>query len=147
MNKRSFATLGVVALLAAASAFGQQKVRYDIPFEFHFLDKVIPAGQYDVVVGSSTMRNALSLECYASGTHVFAVTHGIGGGANLASEGHMVFNKYGETYFLSEVWTPGYSEGGALAKTKTERETARTTPASARITVPAQTGHVIIARR
>jgi hypothetical protein len=37
MRNRSFATLGVLALLAAASAFGQSRLRYDIPFEFHFL--------------------------------------------------------------------------------------------------------------
>ena len=68
------------------------------------------------------------------------LTHPIGGGNNAPNEGRLVFNKYGETYFLSQVWTPGYSQGGALTKSKTEREIARTTS-------PAQTSHVIIARR
>ena len=53
MKNRSFATLGILALLAAASAFGQQKLRYDIPFEFHFPDAVMPAGQYDVDVAGN----------------------------------------------------------------------------------------------
>jgi hypothetical protein len=147
MKKRSFVTLGTLALLAAASAFGQQRVRYDIPFEFHFLDTVMPAGQYDVNVATNNVRHLLSLECYACGVHTISATYGIGGAGNPPSQGRLVFNKYGETYFLSEVWTPGDSQGGGLIKSKTESETARATPSIARVTVPARKGQVTIARR
>jgi ribosomal protein L33 len=116
MKKRSFATLGVLALLAAASAFGQTTLRFDIPFEFHFLDKVMPAGQYDVNVAANNVRHLLSLECYACRSHVYSTTFGIGGGGNPLNEGRLVFNKYGETYFLSEVWTPGDLQGGGTVK-------------------------------
>jgi hypothetical protein len=146
MKKRSFATLGTLALLAAASAFGQQRMRYDIPFEFHFMDRVMPAGQYEVNVATNNVGHLLSLECYACRAHAISTTYGIGGGANPPNEGRLVFNKYGETYFLSEVWTPGDNQGGGLSKSKTESETARTTPSAARITVPAREG-VTIARR
>jgi len=60
-------------------------------------------------------------------SHGYTVTYGIGGGVNPPDEGRLVFNKYGDTYYLSEVWKPGDSQGGALAKSKTEREIARTT--------------------
>src|ERR1039458_2865470 len=102
MKKRSFATLGVLALLAAGSAFGQTTLRFDIPFEFHFLNKVMPAGQYDVNVAANNVRHLLSLECYACRSHVYSTTFGIGGG-NPPDEGRLVFNKDGEKYFLSEV--------------------------------------------
>jgi hypothetical protein len=148
MRNRSFATLGVLALLATASAFGQSTLRYDIPFEFHFMDTVMPAGQYDVNVATNNVRNLLSLECYAVRAHGYTVTFGIGGGDNnLSDEGRLVFHKYGDTYYLSEVWTPGDSQGAALAKSKTEREIARTTPDVARVTLPARKSHVTIARR
>ena len=147
MKKRSFATLGVLALLAAGSAFGQTTLRFDIPFEFHFLDKVMPAGQYDVNVATNNVRHLLSLECYACRSHVYSTTFGIGGGGNPPDEGRLVFNKYGETYFLSEVWTPGELEGGGLSKSKTESEAARATPSVARVIVPARKGQVTIARR
>jgi hypothetical protein len=148
MRNRSFATLGVLALLAAASAFGQSKVRYDIPFEFHFMDTVMPAGQYDVNVAFNNVRNLLSLECYACGAHGYTVTHGIGGGDNnLPDEGRLVFNKYGDTYYLSAVWAPGDPQGGALSKSKTEREIARTTPDVARVILAARKSHATIARR
>jgi hypothetical protein len=147
MRNRSFTTLGVLALLAAASAFGQQKVRYDIPFEFRFLDTVMPAGQYDVNVAANNVRNLLSLECYACRAHGYTVTYGIGGGGDPPDEGRMVFDKYGDTYYLSEVWKPGDSQGGALAKSKTEREIARTTPDMARVILAARKSHVTIAQR
>jgi len=147
MKRRSFATLGTLFLLAAASAFGQQRVRYDIPFEFHFMDTVMPAGQYEVNAATNNVAHLLSLECYASRAHGISTTYGIGGGGNPRSEGRLVFNKYGETYFLSEVWTPGDLQGGGLSKSKTESETARATPSVARVTVPARKGQVAIARR
>jgi hypothetical protein len=147
MKKRSFATLGTLLLLAAASAFGQQRVRYDIPFEFHFMDTVMPAGQYDVDVATHNVRHLLSLECYVCRTHAITATFGIGGGGNPPSEGRLVFNKYGETYFLSEVWTPGDLQGGGLSKSKTESESARATPSVARVIVPARKGQATIARR
>ena len=144
MRKRSFATLGVLALLATASAFGQQRMRVDIPFEFHLMDNVMPAGQYIV---DTAANNVLSLDCRACRSHAVAAASGIGGGANLSTEARLVFNKYGDSYFLSEVWTPGYSLGEGLSRSKTEHEIAHTTPAVARITVPARTSHAIIARR
>jgi len=60
MTKRSFATLGTLALLAAASAFGQQRIRVDIPFEFHLAGTVLPAGQYEVNVGAHNMQSLVS---------------------------------------------------------------------------------------
>jgi hypothetical protein len=147
MRNRSFATLGVLALLATASAFGQSRLRYDIPFEFHFLNTVMPAGQYDVNAAFNGLQNVLSVECSACRAHGYTVTYGIGGGGNPSYEGRLVFHKYGDTYYLSEVWTPGNAQGGALAKSKTEREIARATPDMAHITLAARKSHVAIAQR
>jgi hypothetical protein len=147
MRNRTFATLGILALLAAASAFGQQKLRVDIPFEFHFADMVMPAGQYDVDTDAHNIRNLLSFDCNACRAHAIALPYAIGGGTDAPSEGRLVFNKYGDTYFFAELWVPGRVQGGALSKSKTERELARTTPDMARITVPARTSQVTIARR
>jgi len=147
VRKRSSAMLGVLVLLAAASAFGQQRLRYDIPFEFHFMDTVMPAGQYDVTAAANNMQHLLSIECSACRAHEYVVTVPVGGGTEVPAGGHLVFNKYGETYFFSEVWVPGNAQGGAVSKSKTEREAARTTPDVARITLLAGTRHVIVANR
>jgi hypothetical protein len=140
MKNRSFATLGILALLAAGSAFGQQKLRYDIPFEFHFADAVMPAGQYDVDMTASNVQHLLAVNCRSCDARAFSLTYPIGGSTSVANEGRLVFNKYGDTYFLSQVWAPGYSQGAEVNKSKTEHEIAR-------ITSPAQTSQVIMARR
>ena len=67
MRTRSFATLGTLALLAAASAFGQQRLRADIPFEFNVAGTVLPAGNYEVTCTGGVVQvrshalNALSI--------------------------------------------------------------------------------------
>jgi hypothetical protein len=147
MRNRSFATLGTLALLAAASAFGQQRLPFDVPFAFSFADKVMPAGQYDVTLGANNTRGLLLVDCHACQTRAIDLTRNVGGGPNARTEGRLVFHKYGDTYFLSEVWLPGSRTGSGLYKSKTERELARTTAKTARITPPAQTSVVILARR
>jgi hypothetical protein len=127
MKKRTFATLGTLALLAAASAFGQQKTRVNVPFEFHVSDVVLPAGEYEVSVGANNMDSLVSVDCSANQAQAIASTFPIGGGADALIEGRLVFNKYGETYFLSQVWSPGYSQGRAINKSKTENEIVRDT--------------------
>ena len=128
-------------MLAAASAFGQQKLRVDIPFEFHVADAVLPAGQYDVDRDGRGMHNLLSLDCFACGSRAIALTYQIGGGDDVSDQGRLVFNKYGDTYFLSEVWVPGYAQGGVLNRSTGEQELARAT-------VSARTSRVVtIARR
>lgn len=140
MRNRTFATLGILALFAAASAFGQQKLRVDIPFEFHFADVVMPAGQYDVDTQARNVLNLLSFDCYDCRVHAIAVPYAIGGGKDAPIEGRLVFDKLGDTYFFAEVWVPGRPQGMALSKSKTERELAR-------VTLPARSSQVILASR
>ncbi len=148
MRNRSFATLGLLALLAA-SAFGQQvqKLVADIPFEFHYGNAVMPAGHYEVDLTAINVRGLVSVECYTCQVRAAALTNNVGGGPNAPTEGRLVFNKYGDTFFLAQVWAPGSVHGSALNKSKTEREISRTTPDVARFTLPVGTSHVMIARR
>jgi uncharacterized membrane protein len=64
MRNKSFATLGTLALLAAASAYSQDRLVFDIPFEFHFANTVMPAGHYDVDLSASYVRGLLSVGCH-----------------------------------------------------------------------------------
>ena len=57
-----------------------------------------------------------------------------------------MFNKYGDKYFLAEVWSsPDSMNGAALLQSKAERETARGNPRVARIAVPLRTGTITLA--
>ena len=123
MRNRSFATLGLLALLAAASAFGQPRLKADIPFEFRVGTTVMPAGQYYVNPDFGAFGKLLSLDCHECRAKAVVVTHSVSGN-EASTEGRLVFNKYGDTYFLSAVWLSDRRVGSGLQKDKTERELA-----------------------
>lgn len=122
MRNRAFATLGFLALAAAFSAFGQSRMTFDVPFEFSTGTAVLPAGHYEVSQLSDSGR--IELACDACNVHVRLLTHAIGNYNAPSESTRLVFNKYGNTYFLSSVWSTGSGVGSALSSTKAERETA-----------------------
>jgi len=120
MRNRTFATLGLLALLATASAFGQQhRGTFDIPFEFSAGGKSMPAGQYEVT--QATGLGSMELTCSACKAGVLSVTHAVGSYDTSISESRLVFNRYGDRYFLSSVSWPGSGVASTLPKSKIER--------------------------
>ncbi len=141
MRNRSFATLGVLALLAAASAFGQEGLRANIPFEFRIGTTVMPAGQYVVDRPVNGASGILSVQCHTCAAHVLVLVYNGRGGPKVArGEGRLSFNKYGDTYFLSSAWLFGDGSSSALPLSKAEREIGH----SASL---AQTSQVVLAAR
>jgi|SRR5208283_2765034 len=123
MKNRTSATLGLLALLATTSAFGQPRQTADIPFEFRVGNTVMPAGQCEARQSAYGVPNELILKCWA-GKGVVAVsilTQKVGR-YEARNEAKLVFHKYGGTYFLSAVW-PASGVGSALPISKSERET------------------------
>ena len=142
MTNKSFATLGTLALFAAASAFGQTNLTADIPFEFSFANTVMPSGHYDLTHSPSL----LVVRGFTSGAAGMSVTNNINVGTNGGTESRMVFNRYGDKYFLAEAWSgPGHEWEVSVSQSKTEREIARTSPDVARVTIPLRTGAVALA--
>ncbi|MGO9240267.1 MAG: hypothetical protein ACLQBJ_05605 [Bryobacteraceae bacterium] len=120
MKNRTFATLGLLALLATASAFAQQhRGTFNIPFEFSTGDKVMPAGQYEV--SQPIGLGSVELSCSAHKVGVLFLTRPVGSYDVRINESRLVFNKYGDRYFLSSVSWPGYI-GSALPISRIERD-------------------------
>lgn len=124
MRSVFFATLGSVALLFAASAYGQSRTT-DIPFEFQVGEVVLPAGHYDVGRVFAHNPNLLSLRSKTD--QVYFITNSIAF-TQAQPEDKLAFNRYGNRYFLSKVISAG--SGNELIKSKTECEIARNTPKS-----------------
>lgn len=123
MNYRVFAALSSLTLLTSAGAFAQSGLMLaDIPFEFRAGATILPAGRYDV--HPQVAPGVLSIRCARCNAGVMIQTDAVGGG-KAPTEGKLVFNRYGRTYFLSAVWTPGYSQGRMLHPSRAERELAR----------------------
>jgi hypothetical protein len=89
MRIRSFTTLSTLALLAAASAYGQQALRVDIPFEFTVARTVMPAGHCDGIgapQGSGAVKTKTGRDTARANPDVARVTVPVrAGSVTLAS--------------------------------------------------------------
>jgi len=112
-----------VALFAAATLFaqGSQTLTVQVPFGFHVGNSVLPAGGYTVYTEGPS--HILRLTSDDSKSSVMIQSHGVEK-FNTPSQGMLVFNKYGDEYFLSQVWKAGNNTGRELQKTKREFEVA-----------------------
>jgi hypothetical protein len=115
-------TIGLVSLFAVASAYGQENVslRTNISFQFTAQGKVLPAGDYAFTPsGQQHTINVLG----PNKQEVLApvITRLAGEMHTTPADAHVVFDKVGETYFLSEIWIPG-SDGYVLRTTKEKHE-------------------------
>ena len=117
--------IGLLALLAAPAVYAQSTMRVDIPFQFHVQNQVLPAGAYRVSYDAAFQRMALLLP---DGSGMFLPAH-TAYRPRAEYVGSLVFHKYGNAYFLRQVWTPGGPYGFGLLASKAEREIAKVQPA------------------
>jgi hypothetical protein len=121
MKSLVFATLSSLTLLTAA--FAQSGVLVaDIPFEFRVGTTLLPAGHYSVHPQAST--HILSIQCFECNAAAMILTNGVEA-RKMPVTAKLVFNRYGNKYFLATVWTPGNPTGRELPKSAAEREVAR----------------------
>jgi hypothetical protein len=126
MKRQAFSLVSLLTLLlVAGSAFAQTvHVRGNIPFNFAVGNKTLPAGTYDV--GTIDHRNSKILLLEARDGNASMMV-GSNAAENLkpADKTKLVFNQYGNRYFLSQIWVAGETRGHQLPKTSREKETAR----------------------
>lgn len=118
-----------MAIIAAGVSAQAQTLQYrltaDIPFEFSMAGQKLPAGKYWISrAHESTGDTVLQIKSIESGTiatrfSIPVVT------LNPKRRGELIFHRYGDQYFLSEVWPAGGGTGRAFVKTHAERELER----------------------
>jgi len=128
---RIFTMLSLFTMLAVASAHAQAAgvIRVNIPFDFIVKDTTLPAGEYTVESTSIEPHDKLgpllvirSADGRGHATMVFANPVEASTGQ---AEAKLVFNRYGNRYFLSQIWTPANNVGCELIKSSLERELAK----------------------
>ena len=93
----------------------------EIPFDFAVGNNWLPAGEYQVTKPNS--HGVILIQSQDARSSAHAMT--IGGQAGKTGHvGKLVFNRYGEQYFLSKIWAPGSDTGRELSKCRLEREVA-----------------------
>lgn len=112
----------ILALLAATFANAQTTVpalRAEIPFAFEMRGVTLSGGEYRV--DFSEDRNWFTIKSLENASEsAIGVTFSVTLNKQTPSEAKLVFNKYGDRYFLSQIWHPAIAR--QLPKSKQERE-------------------------
>jgi hypothetical protein len=108
-----------LSMIAALVAGASQAENYyaEVPFDFQVGNKTAQAGQY--VVDPSANPAFVAIK---SPEEVFLVMTTIGNSLDYAGTGKLVFHRYGNRYFLAEVWSRGGDAVRKLPVTPQERE-------------------------
>ena len=111
-----------VGLLAAVSVYaqGSQTLTVQGPFGFHADNSVFPSGEYTVDTVAPSVVRLRSADGKSSAMILTIGVQTLG----TPSEGKLVFNRYGDEYYLSQVWKPGGNTGREFQKTQREIEVA-----------------------
>jgi hypothetical protein len=115
-----FVLVTAVSAMAVVSANGQSiRVSAQVPFDFVVGSKTLPAGEYTV---NSITENGLAMQIrnVDGSESAIRLTNSIATKPNN-SKTRLVFHRYGQTYFLAEVWREGDSDGRQLLQSKQER--------------------------
>lgn len=125
-------TLALATAVVSANAQSTaNKVVASVPFEFSIGYKVLPAGEYSVqsIVTAGDGLLIQSTDGKLMALRLSEATQRI----KNKSQAHLVFHRYGERYFLAEVWNGTDNTGRQLIKSQEERELeSQQTIASAR---------------
>ncbi len=127
MRTRTVAFAGIVAVIillatGVASAQSTDPIRFRTPFEFVIGDQWVPAGEYTVSVvspaGTLSFRSTDGAVSLLIGSVPVQATQ-------TAERFKFIFNRYGDHYYMSQIWTPGYRTGRTLVPRTTELELAK----------------------
>jgi len=126
---KGFTMLVLIVTLALAtavvSANGQStanKVVANVPFEFSVGYKALPSGTYSVqsIVSAGDGLLIQSTDGKISALRLSEATQPI----KEKSQARLIFHRYGERYFLAEVWNGIDNTGRQLTKSQEERAIA-----------------------
>jgi hypothetical protein len=118
----TLALVGLLAVLAASSAQGQvpAKVIVSVPFDFTAGKATLKAGKYNIKRSGGAALSIRSLD----GTSTALVSAPLTLSSQIAKGGErLVFNRYGDQYFLSQVWL-SVDTGRQVYPSEQEKKTA-----------------------
>jgi hypothetical protein len=125
MKTRALVMAGMMALTVMACtrvAQAQEMMVVNIPFDFVAGDTTLPAGEYSIRV--TAPERTLLIDRKDATASAFMNTNAVTR-TEIQTESKMIFNRYGDRYFLSEVWTAGSSRGRQLLQSAREKEMAQ----------------------
>lgn len=116
MSITSIALFALVSFVTVGSISAQERaVKANVPFDFTVGDKLLPAGTYTI-----SAENTGVIKIQNRDKHVVILTMTTSDGRE-AKTGELVFNKYGDQYFLHEILCSSADMNMAVPTSKQEK--------------------------
>ena len=122
---RTFTMLSLVLMLTAVSVCAQSERSGVLKIKFNFIagGKTLPAGEYTVEPNRRDSHNVWLVQSREGNAGALFTTIPVSAN-QIQEETKLVFHKYGDQYFLSQIWTGG-NTGRELLMPRFERELAK----------------------
>jgi hypothetical protein len=118
----SIIALAFMTAVVSNAQSGSTQLRANVPFDFVVGDKTLAAGEYRIGQATSTANEAIAVRGADNHQNAIRLTNIVEANAPK-DRGMLVFHRYGDNYYLSEIWMPGSAEGRQLLKSKAEKAT------------------------
>lgn len=116
--------LAFVSAVATANAQSSGNLIAQVPFDFIVGDKTLASGEYTVrSIGNA--GDAVAIKNSDVKDHSALRLTGRTGKQSNDTQARLIFHRYGDRYFLSQVWMSGDSVGRELLKSRQERAIQR----------------------
>jgi hypothetical protein len=124
MKKQLFALLGLGLLLVTASAYAQTlPIEANVPFDFIVNGATMPSGGYSIdSIGES--GKALFIHNLDQKARSLVLSNRCEK-LSPSKTTKLVFHRYGDRYFLTQIWVRGENAGRQLPVSRREAEMAR----------------------
>ncbi len=124
MKKQLFVLLGLGLLLVGASASAQTvNMKVNVPFNFIVSGGTLPNGEY-TIQGLGTSGNAISIRSSDKTAKSLELASRCES-RKMSEQSKLVFHRYGNRYFLAQIWMAGNNAGHELPQSRREVEVAR----------------------
>jgi len=123
---KAFVFVGLFLSLSAIYVYARGNTlirKVEIPFAFSVGNKSFPAGVYSVTRVTPD-KTVLQLSSEEGGEVIRVSTYAVQA-KNVPETGKLNFRRYGEKYFLFQIWEPYDVQGRQLSKSRAERTVER----------------------
>jgi hypothetical protein len=116
--------LGLVTIFAAGTASAQSNLSFETPFDFHIGKEKLAAGKYQLQKMSYNKYLLRSAETRQARIVIFDIDMSKG---DSPENERLVFNRYGETYFLRGVFDKAGADGHQIIESGYEKQVRKGT--------------------
>ncbi|HYV05726.1 MAG TPA: hypothetical protein VFB82_14125, partial [Blastocatellia bacterium] len=120
----SVVALTITSMVAPAAADSSSAIRVNVPFDFTADHNVLPAGKYTIQSGGVNLNGVIRITSDDGKATVFLLSHSAQS-IQSRNETVVIFHRYGDQYFLFQVWAVGDTIGSEIPRSSVERQAER----------------------